>query len=122
MLFSVNALAFYTGDTTEDGAHLKDYVKPEALLLLTEKPNKSISIIDVRPSKAYLKGHIPTARSFPSGEIMNRLDELPLDQSYIIYCETGIRAQMVIRKLKKKNYKKVMNWGGYKRWPYPLVK
>jgi phage shock protein E len=122
VLCLLSACSFYEGYTATDGAGLKEYMKPEALLQLTKKPDKSISIIDVRPTKAYSKGHVPTALSFPSAEIVSRLDELPLEGSYIIYCETGIRAQMVIGKLEKKGYTRLMNWGGYKRWPYPLVK
>ncbi len=58
ILFSLNACAFYTGYIAKDGGSLKEFEKPEALLTLTEKPKKNISIIDVRPSKAYSKGHI----------------------------------------------------------------
>ena len=47
-----------------------------------------------------------------------RLDELPKEQYLILYCETGGRAQSVIKKLEEQGYTKMMNWGGFKRWPY----
>lgn len=122
VLLSLSACSFYEGYVSKGGEALKVYEAPEALQALIKAPNESITIIDVRPSSAYLDGHIPTAKSFPSGDIMSRLGELPPDRSYIIYCETGLRAQMVIGRLEKKGYTKLMNWGGYKRWPYPLVK
>ncbi len=53
---------------------------------------------------------------------MNRLDELPKSQYLIVYCETGGRAGIVISKLEKVGYTRMMNWGGYTRWPYELVK
>ncbi len=110
------------GYTSAEGDPLKEYVSPERLRELTENPDPDIWIIDVRPTRAYEKGHIPTAKSFPSSEIMDRLDELPKDQNLILYCETGGRAQAVIKKLEDEGYTKMMNWGGYKRWPYELVK
>lgn len=112
----------YEGYIAAEGDHLKKYLEPESLKELTENPKDDIRLIDVRPAGAYLDGHILTAESFPSSEIMDRLDELPKETSYIIYCETGGRAQAVIKKLEEAGYKKLMNWGGYTRWPYDFVK
>ena len=111
-----------TGNVSKDGAILKPYLEPAKLMELVENPRADIWIIDVRPSSAYAKGHIPTAKNFSSSEVMNRLDELPRNQYLIVYCETGIRAEIVISKLEKEGYTRMMNWGGYTRWPYELVK
>lgn len=104
------------GYTGKDGAALKEYLEPAKLKELTEQPRKDIWIIDVRPAEAYRKGHIPTAKSFPSGEIMDRLNEIPKTQNIIMYCETGGRAQMVLRKLEKAGYSRFINWGGGYRY------
>ncbi|MEA3392342.1 MAG: rhodanese-like domain-containing protein, partial [Candidatus Marinimicrobia bacterium] len=85
-----------TGYTSSNGTDLEKYLSPESLQLITQNPDSTIWIIDVRPESAYNKGHIPTAKSFPSSEVMDRLDELPKTQYLIFYCETGGRAQMVI--------------------------
>lgn len=106
----------YKGYTSEEGKELKKYLKLEKLRELTEEPDPGIWIIDVRPEPAYKRGHIPTAKSFPSSEIMDRLNEIPKDKYLILYCETGGRAQAVIKKLEKKGYNRLMNWGGYSRW------
>jgi rhodanese-related sulfurtransferase len=111
----------YEGYAGPDGEPLKAYLEPEALRVLTENPQDDILIIDVRPANAYKKGHIPTALSFPSSEIMERLNELPKDVYLILYCETGGRAQMVIKKLLEEGYTRLMNWGGYKRWEWDFV-
>ncbi len=122
-LFLICLLAgCYEGYTGPDGEPLKAYLEPEALKGLTENPRDDILIIDVRPSKAYKKGHIPTALSFPSSEIMDRLNELPKDLYLIVYCETGGRAQMVIKNLLEEGYTRLMNWGGYTRWEWDYVK
>ncbi len=111
----------YVGKSGSEGNILKDYIDPAALKKLTEDPQSDIWIIDVRPGGAYNQGHIPTARSFPSGTIMERLSELPQDKYLIIYCETGGRANAVAGKLAKQGYTRYINWGGVSRWPYELT-
>jgi len=123
VFISLILLAFScsTGYTSTDGNDLDKYLSPESLQVLTQNPDSSIWIIDVRGSLAYNNGHIPTAKNYPSGEILDRLDELPKTQNLIFYCETGGRAQMVISNLEKEGYTRMFNWGGYTRWPYELV-
>lgn len=121
-LVLVMTIACYEGYSSSEGGSLSKYLEPESLKVIVENPVDSIWIIDVRPSNAYERGHIPTAKSFPSGEIMNRLDELPKSQYLILYCETGGRAQMVIKNLEDSGYARLLNWGGYKRWKWEYVK
>jgi rhodanese-related sulfurtransferase len=111
----------FEGYVGSEGEVLKQYLPPEKLQTLIANPDDSIWIIDVRPASAYQKGHIPTARSFTSSEIFSRLGEIPKDKYLIMYCETGGRAQGVIKKLQKEGYTRLMNWGGISRWPYELV-
>lgn len=111
-----------TGKVSKDGAILKQYLEPSKLKELVENPQADIWVIDVRPPSAYANGHIPTAKNFSSSEVLARLDELPKDQYLIVYCETGGRAGAVISMLEKKGYTRMINWGGYTRWPYELVK
>jgi phage shock protein E len=111
----------FEGYVGSEGEALKQYLPPEKLQELVKNPDDSIWIIDVRPASAYKKGHIPTARSFPSSEILSRLNEIPKEIYLIVYCETGGRAQSVIKKLEKKGYTRLMNWGGISRWPYEQV-
>ncbi len=121
-LFFFLLTASYEGYVSGSDANiLKKYLEPKELKILTENPQNNIWIIDVRPSSAYKNGHIPTARSFPSSEILDRLNELSKDQYLILYCETGGRAQAVIKNLEKKGYTKMMNWGGFSRWIYDYV-
>ena len=108
----------FVGKTGPEGDMLKKYIEPAALRELTINPVDNIWIIDVRPEEAYKKGHIPTAKSFYSGAIMSRLDELPKEKYLIIYCETGGRVEAVIKKLKKAGYTRYMNWGANYRWRY----
>lgn len=105
-----------------DGAPLLYYLPPENLYELVQNPDPNIRLIDVRPFEAYVQWHIPTAENFPSSEIAGRLDELPLDQCYIVMCETGPRAQAVIVNVLEPNgYRCFMNYGASIRYPYGFV-
>jgi rhodanese-related sulfurtransferase len=105
-----------------DGAPLLYYLPPANLLEIVENPDPNIRLIDVRPALAYQGAHIPTAENYPSGQIAGRLDELPLDQCYIVMCETGPRAQAVIENVLEPNgYRCFMNYGASIRWPYGFV-
>lgn len=107
-----------TAYVSSDGAYLEKYYQPESLLVLTQNPDSTIWIIDVRGESAYNNRHIPTAKNYPSAEILDRLDEIPKDIGLVFYCETGGRAQMVINNLEKEGYTKMLNFGGNSRWPY----
>jgi rhodanese-related sulfurtransferase len=100
------------------GKVLKKYIEPSELKILTDQPVDSIWIIDVRSEKAYSAGHIPTAKSFPAGTVMSRLNEIPKSQYLILYCTVGANAQIVSQKLKKAGYKRYINWGGISRWEW----
>lgn len=108
----------FVGKAGSQGKVLKKYVDPLELKKLTENPVDSIWILDVRSEKAYLNGHIPTAKSFPVATVMGRLNEIPKDQYLIIYCTVGGNANIVSKNLKKAGYKRYMNWGGISRWEW----
>jgi rhodanese-related sulfurtransferase len=106
----------YEGYVGKDGEMLKQYLKPEKLKAIVDNPREDIWIIDVRPESSYKNGHIPTSKNFPSGEIMDRLEEIPKTQYLILACETGGRAQSVAKKLEEKGYTRFMNWGATSRY------
>ena len=108
----------FVGKAGAEGKVLRKYVEPSELKKLVEFPVDSIWIIDVRSEKAWLNGHIPTAKSFPSGTILNRLNEIPKDQYLIMYCTVGGTVKIVSKKLRKAGYKRYINWGGLSRWEW----
>ncbi len=108
--------SIYEGYAGPEGAMLRQYLEPAQLKELVDNPRPDIWIVDVRPEPAFKKAHIPTAKNFPSSQIMDRLDELPKTQYLIAACETGGRAQMVLRKLEKAGYTRFMNWGANARY------
>lgn len=116
LLHPVAAQSVYVGQAGAEGKGLRKYIEPSALKKLTENPVDSIWIIDVRSEKAFSKEHIPTARSFPAGTVLSRLNEIPKDKYLIIYCTVGGNAKIVSKSLRKAGYKRYINWGGISRW------
>lgn len=113
-----NAQSVFVGKTGKEGKALVKYIEPSELKRIVDNPVDSIWIIDVRSEKAYMNGHIPSAKSFPSGTITNRLNEIPKDKYLILYCTVGGTVKIVSKKLRKAGYKKYMNWGGLSRWEW----
>ncbi|OFX58986.1 MAG: hypothetical protein A2066_17185 [Bacteroidetes bacterium GWB2_41_8] len=113
-----DAQSVFVGKTGKNGKALIKYIEPSELKKIVDNPVDSIWIIDVRSEKAYLNGHIPTARSFPSGTINDRLNEIPKDKYLILYCTVGGTVKIVSKKLRKAGYKKYINWGGLSRWEW----
>jgi len=46
----------------------------------------AITVLDVRPTREYVAGHLPQARSIPLVELNTRLSELPRQQPIVTYC------------------------------------
>ncbi|MDP2113306.1 MAG: rhodanese-like domain-containing protein [Bacteroidota bacterium] len=112
------AQSVFVGKVGAEGKVLRKYIEPSELKKIVDNPVDSIWIIDVRSEKAFKNGHIPTAKSFPSGTIMSRLNEIPKDKYLIIYCTVGGTVKMVSKKLRKAGYKRYINWGGLSRWEW----
>jgi rhodanese-related sulfurtransferase len=109
----------YVGKASSQGKVLRKYIEPGELKKLVENPVDSIWIIDVRSEKAFQSGHIPAAKSFPAGSIMQRMNEIPREKYLILYCNVGANAQIVSKKLRKAGYRRYINWGGISRWDAP---
>jgi rhodanese-related sulfurtransferase len=74
-------------------------------------------LIDVRQPSEYSEGHIPGAVNIPIRELTKHLDAIPMDQSVIIYCQSGYRAAMATAALQTLGYDNVKAFGGsYKAW------
>jgi len=118
LLHSAPGQSVFVGKSGAEGKVLKKYIEPSELKKIVDNPVDSIWIVDVRSEKAYRSGHIPTAKSFPSGNIMDRLNEIPKDQYLIMYCTVGGTVKIVAKRLRKAGYKRYINWGGLSRWEW----
>ncbi len=61
---------------------------------LVNQPSNQKVLIDVRNPDELTEGMIPGAVNLPVDDITNRIKELPADREAILYCNTGVRAEM----------------------------
>lgn len=80
-------------------------------------------LVDVRTSEEYEEGHIPGALLLPIEDIREgKLDALPdPDQTLLIYCRTGRRAEDAAAILVKEGYSNVYAIGGIFDWTGEIV-
>jgi rhodanese-related sulfurtransferase/DNA-binding transcriptional ArsR family regulator len=54
--------------------------------LLKRARSKQVVILDTRPAREYIAGHIPGALSIPVDDLQRRLKELTKGREYVAYC------------------------------------
>lgn len=82
---------------------------------------KNIQIIDIRSPEKYLEGHIPGALSINAYDLLFHTEKyLKKEETYYLYCDSGIRSRMLTEKLNRKGYSTVNITGGYHN--YLLIK
>ena len=102
-------------------ATYKSLKQDEAIKMIADKPDAIV--LDVRTADEYEKKHIPNAISLPLEDLRNgNFASLPdRNQTILIYCWTGRRAQDAAQLLAEKGYKNVYEFGGISDWKGPVV-
>ncbi|MGE6376776.1 sulfurtransferase TusA family protein [Peribacillus muralis] len=125
--------------TVEDGMVLKHYLRKASaedqqeqihekiitneMLLEKIEAKKNTIILDVRERAEYAFNHIPTAISFPIGELEQRLEELDKEAELFVICRTGSRSDLAAQKLTAAGFKEVINvLPGMNQWSGPSQK
>ncbi|HIJ74856.1 MAG TPA: rhodanese-like domain-containing protein [Candidatus Hydrogenedentes bacterium] len=84
--------------------------------------HEDFTLIDVRPSSDYQRGHLPGAVSMPIATLpwtMNRLDK---DKETVVYCQSGITSVAACNVLIAGGFSDVKNMvGGIGAWPFEVV-
>ncbi|HEX4443816.1 MAG TPA: rhodanese-like domain-containing protein [Galbitalea sp.] len=73
-------------------------------------------LLDVREQSEWDGGHAPTAHLIPMGQIMDRLDEIPIDSEILVVCHSGYRSWQVTQALVTGGYDAVNVAGGMEAW------
>lgn len=81
-----------------------------------ENEHRKYLLLDVREDWERSAFHIGGLH-IPSSDIYSRKTELPTDTAIIIYCEKGIRSQIIIQRLEAAGFDNLYNLtGGMKAW------
>lgn len=83
------------------------------------KAGKAPVIIDVRSEDEFLAGHLPNARLIPHTQMGDYVEGLSAlkDETVVLYCRSGKRADMAADVLEKAGFKKVTILdGSYQAW------
>lgn len=74
-------------------------------------------LLDVREPWEHATAHLVGATLIPLGELTSRLDEVPRDQTIIVYCHHGMRSARAVSLLRDAGWLQVHNLaGGIDRW------
>ena len=74
-------------------------------------------LVDVRTPKEFARGSVPGAKNVPYEELLQRLDAFGThDQSVIVFCESGRRAELAKVILVQQGWKEVHNMGSQRDW------
>ena len=75
-----------------------------------------ITLIEVREEHEYITGHAPTAKNVPLSRFVDRVDEVPRDQTVYIICESGGRSAQAVQWLDGQGFDAVNVEGGTAAW------
>jgi phage shock protein E len=82
-------------------------------------------LVDVRTPEEYKQGHLKDAKLIPVQELEARMAEIPKDKPVLLYCRSGHRSGIALKKLKEAGYTQVEHMaGGINAWKLtgrPLV-
>lgn len=80
--------------------------------------NNKVLVLDVRPQEEYQEGHIPGAISIPTGELEQRIKDLPKDKQIVAYCRGPLCAMAddAVELLKQHGFKSKRLEEGYPEW------
>lgn len=86
--------------------------------LLRRVRQGEVTVLDVRPIEEYRAGHIPGARSFPLGELKQRLAELPREREVVAYCRGPycVMALEAVDALREAGFEAVRMEDGVAEW------
>lgn len=74
-------------------------------------------MIDVREKDSYLKGHIPGSIWIPYRDLMiHPFQYLQKEKNYTIYCNSGVKSEMLVSYLNSLGYHCVNLEGGYSKY------
>lgn len=80
--------------------------------------NNEVLVLDVRPEEEYEEGHITGAISIPTGELEERIKDLPKDKQIVAYCRGPLcaMADEAVELLRQHGFESKRLDEGYPEW------
>lgn len=78
-------------------------------------------LLDVRDTGEYTDGHVSDAALQPYSRMRSRMQELPADKRYYIYCNSGRRATIAASYMRKLGYDVVLVDGYFENYKNPVT-
>lgn len=91
---------------------------------LRNRPSTPSVLVDVRSGSEFAAGHIPGAVNIPMDQIETRLDDLNVNLSIVLVCQSGQRARITAALLEPCGLQITVLEGGTKAWiqaGFPVV-
>lgn len=85
-----------------------------------EAKRKQLSIVDVRETDEYARGHIPGAVNFPLSDLGSDFTKLDKNTDYYLVCQSGGRSAMAAEFLSDQGFNVTNVMGGTGSWMGPL--
>ena len=90
----------------------------EAKYMMSEQNNNKVDfILDVRTGEEYARSHIKGAVLIPIMILTEKMHEIQMGQSILVYCHNGNRSKVACELLTSRGHKYVFNMlGGVESW------
>ena len=90
----------------------------EAAIMIKEmRDDPGFVIIDVRTADEFARGHIPGAINIDAATILEQIERLDPDGTYLIYCRRGMRSAGVHKLMDEAGFREVYEIeGGISAW------
>jgi rhodanese-related sulfurtransferase len=94
-------------------------------LLLILVNNNEVIVLDIRPEKEFLSGHLPNAINIPPNEIIKRINKLDNTKTMVAYCRGPycLYSQNAVKLLQEYGFKAKRLESGFPEWKtknYPI--
>lgn len=74
-------------------------------------------LLDVRTLEEFEQAHIPGSTLIPLDTLASRVDELPQDETIVVYCRSGNRSLQAVNLLEQAGFESVHSMGeGINQW------
>lgn len=97
---------YFTAEVLADATATLSIITPQ------QAQQDNMTLLDVRNQSEYNSLRIPGAIHIPMGDIPAQVDSLPRDEPLAVFCETGIRSQIVASLLKSYGFEQVATING----------